>query len=78
MKIIRASEVGTYQFCNRAWWYQLQGYKPDNQLEMARGRELHGRHFYKVTAAGCLQIIAYGLLLAGMVTAVVWLIQSWL
>lgn len=76
MKIIRASEVGTYQFCNRAWWYQLQGYKPDNQIEMDRGSELHAKHFYKVTTAGCLQAIAYSLVLMGIITAAVWLIQT--
>jgi hypothetical protein len=76
MKIIRASEIGTYQFCNRAWWYQLQGYEPDNQLELERGRELHSKHFYVVTIASCMQIIAYSLVLLAILTAIIWLIQT--
>jgi len=76
MKIIRASEIGTYQFCNRAWWYQLQGYEPDNQLELERGLDLHTKHFYTVTTAGCLQIIAYGLVLLAILTAIIGLIQT--
>jgi hypothetical protein len=76
MRIIRASEIGTYQFCNRAWWYQLQGYEPDNQIALERGRELHTKHFYKVTTAGCLQIIAYSLVLLAIIAAIIWLIQT--
>ena len=75
MKVIRASEIGTYQFCNRAWWYQLQGYKPDNQIELSRGSEIHAKHYYKVTAAGCVQIIAYALLLMAILISVVYVIQ---
>jgi len=76
MKVIRASEIGTYKFCNRAWWYQLQGYQPENQLELERGRELHTKHFYQLTAVGCLQAIAYSLVLLAILTAIIWLIQT--
>lgn len=75
MKIIRASELGTYQFCNRAWWYQLQGYESDNQPALSRGSELHARHFYKVTAAGCIQTIASALVLSAIILIIVYLIQ---
>ena len=76
MKVIRASEIGTYKFCNRAWWYQLQGYVPDNQIELERGKELHTKHFFTVTTAGCMQIIAYGLVIMAILSAIIWLIQS--
>ncbi|HSB66879.1 MAG TPA: hypothetical protein VLD65_09880 [Anaerolineales bacterium] len=78
MRVIRASEIGTYQYCNRAWWYQLQGYEPDNQLALAKGKEFHEKHNYVVTSASCLQTIAYGMVLIAILTALIWLIQTWL
>jgi hypothetical protein len=78
MRTIRASEVGTYQFCNRAWWYQLQGYAPDNQLALQKGKQAHEKHSYVVTSAGCLQVLAYGLVLMAILITVVWLIQTYL
>ncbi len=75
MKVIRASELGTYQFCNRAWWYQLQGYKSDHQVELSRGAELHTRHFYRLTATGCLQAVAYSLVLFAIILFVLYMIQ---
>jgi hypothetical protein len=76
MKIIRASEVGTYQFCQRAWWYQQQGYEPDNKAELAGGNMSHERHGRVVVASKFLQLIAYGLFLLAIVTAITWFIQS--
>jgi hypothetical protein len=78
MKIIRASEIGTYQFCNRAWWYQLQGYEPENQTALMEGKQYHEKHSTVVTFAGCLQIIAYGMVLIALLTAIIWLIQTYL
>jgi len=75
MKIIRASEIGTYQFCHRAWWYQLQGYEPDNKAEMAGGTEMHEKHGRLVLASSCLQIIAYASLLLAIVTSVIYIVQ---
>lgn len=75
MKVIRASEVGFYQYCHRAWWYQLQGYEPENKAEMAGGTELHEKHGRVVFASGCLQIIAFASLLLAILAATIWITQ---
>ncbi len=76
MKVIRASEIGTYQFCQRAWWYQLQGYKPANQSELAGGSAIHEKHSRQVLASNCVQVIAYIALLLTILTALLWIIQA--
>lgn len=78
MKIIRASEIGTYQFCQRAWWYQLQGYEPENKAELAGGSALHEKHGRVVMASSCLKTMAYGSLLLAILAATTWIILSWL
>lgn len=52
MKPIRASEIGSYLYCARAWWYQRQGMQSANQAEMATGTELHRAHGRTVIASG--------------------------
>ncbi len=70
-RVIRASELGTYLYCRRAWWYRKQGIESDNQAELAAGTELHVQHGRRIMAAGVLQLAAYILLLvaAGLVAA---------
>ena len=75
MKTVRASEIGTYQFCHRAWWYQQQGYEPDNKVDMAVGTEVHEKHGRVVLTSNCVQLVAYGLLLLAILMAVIWIIQ---
>ena len=67
MRTLRASEIGTYLYCQRAWWYQLQGYAPGNQEELAGGTELHYRHSRTILISGCVRILAYALLLLALV-----------
>jgi hypothetical protein len=76
MKTIRASEIGSYLYCQRAWWYGRQGYDPENQESLAGGRALHERHGQKVMVAGCLNILAYGFLLLAIVLAAVYLVMQ--
>lgn len=76
MKIIRASEIGTYQFCHRAWWYQQQGIQPENKAEMAWGNQMHEKHGRSVMVNSCLQIFAYTSLLIAILAATIWLVQS--
>ena len=73
MRTIRASEIGTYLYCHRAWWYQFQGYEPVNQSELSGGTELHYRHGRKVMVSGCLQFAAYGLLLLALIILAIYL-----
>lgn len=68
--IIRASDIGSYLYCRRAWWYRKQGVESENQAELASGTEIHEQHGRKVMAAGLLQNAGYVLLLAAIAIAV--------
>ena len=68
--VIRASEIGSYLYCRRAWWYRKQGIESENQAEMATGTELHEQHGRKVIAAGMLQLAGYALLIAAVLVIV--------
>ncbi len=78
MRTIRASEIGVYIFCHRAWWYQGQGIASENQLELASGTALHQQHSRRVLAAGLLRVLAFVVLLAALVALTLYVIQLFL
>jgi hypothetical protein len=67
MKPIRASEIGSYLFCARAWWYHRKGVEPENQAELAAGTGLHHRHGQQVLVAGLTRTLALIALLIALV-----------
>ena len=67
MRIIRASEVGTYLYCARAWWYQQQGVRSSHQVKMNAGSELHRHHGRQVRTFIVLRIMAMILLILALV-----------
>jgi hypothetical protein len=67
MRTLRASEIGVYLYCQRAWWYQKKGQPSENLAEMAAGSELHYQHGRAVLGLSCLRVLAYTLLLAALV-----------
>ncbi|MBU0512181.1 MAG: hypothetical protein KKD28_00030 [Chloroflexi bacterium] len=72
MQKIRASDISTYLFCERAWWYQRQGIQSDNIAELASGSELHQRHGRAVLVSGLLRALAYALLLIAIILLAVY------
>jgi CRISPR/Cas system-associated exonuclease Cas4 (RecB family) len=70
MKTIRASEVGTYLYCARAWWYVQKGIESTNQAEMTTGTELHRLHGRQVLASSLTRGLAFVLLLVALVLLV--------
>lgn len=75
MRIVRASEIGTYLYCQRAWWYQRKGHTNLNQPAMAAGRQIHERHGRSVITSGCLRWLAYALLLIAILATAAYLTQ---
>ncbi len=73
MSTIRASEIGTYLFCKRAWWYQKQGYIQGNRQELAAGTKIHNQKTRTVMTSGCLRVIAYGLYISALVLIAIYL-----
>lgn len=77
MKPIRASEISTFLFCKRAWWYQRKGTVSINTELLAEGRELHHRHGRAVFVSNLLRTLGYLLLLLALVILTAYL-TSWL
>jgi CRISPR/Cas system-associated exonuclease Cas4 (RecB family) len=76
MRKINASEIGTFLYCERAWWYQHQGIESHNLEELAGGSELHHQHSRAVFTSGLIKMAAYALLLAGITLLAVALVSS--
>jgi CRISPR/Cas system-associated exonuclease Cas4 (RecB family) len=75
MRPIRSSEIGTYLYCRRSWWYRKNGTPSENQSELAAGTELHKKHGRQVLASlltrtvGLILFIVAVLLLVAYCTA---------
>ena len=72
MRTIRASEIGTYLFCERAWMYNRRGEESQNLEGMAAGVELHFQHGRAALGASCLRTLAYALLLLALILMAVY------
>lgn len=71
MRTIKASELVSYLYCERAWWYQLKGTVSENQAELASGTEFHHRHGRKILMAGLMETLGWGLILLALVALAV-------
>jgi hypothetical protein len=70
MPVIRASEIGSYLYCHRAWRYRKDGVESENKLELAAGTELHRQHGRKTLSALLLRTFGMILLLGSILLLV--------
>ncbi|GAB1471470.1 hypothetical protein MASR2M66_23480 [Chloroflexota bacterium] len=73
MRPIRSSEIGSYLYCRRAWWYRKTGVESKNLAELNAGTELHRKHGRQVLAAALTRTLGWILLLAAILTLVAYL-----
>jgi hypothetical protein len=63
MRVIRASEIGEYIYCRRAWWLRhARGYQSANVHELAAGTAAHAGHGRTVWLGTALRVAAIFLL----------------
>lgn len=60
---IKASEIGEYLYCQRAWWYRLQDAANANVEELRFGTRAHASHGLRRRATVWLRWAALALVL---------------
>jgi len=66
-RTVRASEIGSFMYCQRAWWYQRQGFEPINRSELGAGSEFHNAHASRARSVILMRIFAWMLIFAALV-----------
>jgi hypothetical protein len=71
MRVIRASEIGEYVFCRRAWWlHHVQGRASANVQELAAGAAAHAGHGRLVGIASAMRMLAVLLVVVAILVLV--------
>jgi len=68
MRTIRASEIGSFLYCKRAWWYQKLGKPSQNQSFLDAGTNFHSEHGAHVARASLFRTTGWIILLAAVIT----------
>ena len=68
--IIRASDIGLFVFCARAWRLKADGYESANRAEMAAGTEAHAAHGRQVAVSQYAQRLSLILFMLALIIAV--------
>ena len=70
-RVIRASEIGQYDFCAKAWWLgSIEGVPLSNIHELQAGTAAHEQHGQQVRRAARLQTVALVLVGLGVIVLV--------
>lgn len=69
-RTIRASEIGTFLYCQRAWWYQRNKVPTINTAELAGGQAFHRTHVGQTRSARWLKAIAWMMLVFALLALI--------
>ena len=71
-EVIRASDIGLYVFCARAWRLKADGYASQNVAAMEAGTAAHHAHGASVVATNRMRRLSIALFLVAAVVLVLW------
>jgi hypothetical protein len=76
-RVLRASEIGEYVFCHRAWWlHRIQGIESANRAQMQAGTARHLAHGRAVQRAVVLRRVALAMVLVALFFAAAFLLAA--
>jgi hypothetical protein len=72
LRVIKASELAEFDFCQRAWWLQhVQAVDAEPSRSLARGQKHHKTHFRQLQIAHYLQQAGFILFGVGLLIILV-------
>jgi len=75
--VIRASEIGQYAYCARAWWLaRVKGLPSANAADMRAGTEQHQEHGRAVERLYFLRRLAAAFIFLGVLLLLAWLVMG--
>jgi hypothetical protein len=75
--VIRASDIGQYTYCARAWWLgRVKGEPSANVEAMRRGTATHRLHGRRVERLHLLRRVAFSLIVLAVMALLAWLLLS--
>jgi hypothetical protein len=73
VRTVRASEIGEYVYCRRAWWLRhVQGHASANVRQLAAGAAAHAR---QGRLSGLAALLRGAAVLAGLAALLSWLLS---
>lgn len=75
-RVLRASEIGAYVYCARAWWLgAVEGVRPQHARRLQVGQAAHERHGQSVILGAVLTRLSYLLLLLAGLAGLGWVVS---
>jgi len=76
-RVLRASEIGEYVFCHRAWWLdRVMGVESANREQMQAGAARHVAHGRAVQRAAWLRRAAFAFLMLAVLLAAAFVLAA--
>jgi CRISPR/Cas system-associated exonuclease Cas4 (RecB family) len=76
-QVIKASEIGEYVYCHRAWWLRRNyDVRPQNTQELQTGTAYHREHGGQVRQAAVGRRVALVFLFLALSVLVFWLLSE--
>jgi hypothetical protein len=76
--LVRASDIGLWAFCHRAWWLaQVQGAAHQNPQILRHGAEMHAAHGAHTVRARRIQQVGLWLVVGALFLLLAFFVTRW-